>query len=224
MSDLSQARRILHVHPAHRTVGVSGVVSPFPLGYRRETASPAKPAEFPLRVSLVLFADDGQSSAALAAFARILNGRGIACPRVDLPGVALAALADLSHVVLFGRGMQVIGHRSQFDADIACGAVGRPSEGFSAEAEITPASRWHPIIDGVGPFVARQTASRCSDLPPEATPLLVRRSATGVLPVAWARQSGGRAFYTLLGHPDDFRRRDFAQLLLSAIRWAHCGA
>ena len=53
-------------------------------------------------------------------------------------------------------GASRIGHRSQFDADIAGGVVGCPSEGFSAEAEITPASRWHPIIDGIGRFVARQ--------------------------------------------------------------------
>jgi len=41
-------------------------------------------------------------------------------------------------------------------------------------------------------------------------------------PVAWTfvRRDGGKSFYTSLGHPDDFARPAFRQLLLNAIRWA----
>ncbi|MEE2641323.1 MAG: ThuA domain-containing protein [Planctomycetota bacterium] len=41
-------------------------------------------------------------------------------------------------------------------------------------------------------------------------------------PVAWTftRVNGGKSFYTSLGHPDDFRNREFVSLLTNAIRWA----
>ncbi len=41
-------------------------------------------------------------------------------------------------------------------------------------------------------------------------------------PVAWTNQTaaGGRVFYTSLGHPSDFQRPEFHQLLANAVRWA----
>ena len=41
-------------------------------------------------------------------------------------------------------------------------------------------------------------------------------------PVTWTHihKGGGRAFYTSLGHPDDFTDAEFQQLLKAGIRWA----
>jgi hypothetical protein len=41
-------------------------------------------------------------------------------------------------------------------------------------------------------------------------------------PVAWTYQtlSGGRAFYTSMGHPDDFKVEAFQRLLLNAVFWS----
>ena len=47
----------------------------------------------------------------------------------------------------------------------------------------------------------------------------IRRCADGVAPAAWARDGDKRAFCTLLGHAEDFRRPEFVRLLLNAIEW-----
>ena len=41
-------------------------------------------------------------------------------------------------------------------------------------------------------------------------------------PVAWTHTSpaGGRVFYTSLGHPGDFKRAEFRQMLANAVHWA----
>jgi len=221
MADFSQARRILHMHPAHRTVGVSGVASSFRPCRPVERPSADEPATAHIRVSLVSRTTDNRNLAAMAAFERILAGSGnVQCNRVDLASAEMEGLADADCAVVFGRGLQIIGRWSAFDADAIEEGGFDEDDGFETEVEIAAAARCHPVVDGVGPFIARNGFSHFPHLHRNVTHLLVRKWAGRVSPVAWARQGDGRAFCTLLGHPEDFRRREFVRLLLNALEWA----
>ena len=107
MADFSQARRILYMHPAHRTVGVSGVASSFRPCRPVERPSSDEPAAALMRVSLVSRMTDNRS---VAAFERILAENGdVQCNRVDLASAERKALADADCAVVFGRGLQIVG-------------------------------------------------------------------------------------------------------------------
>jgi len=220
MADFSQARRILHMHPAHCTVGVSGVASSFRPCRPVERPSSDEPAAALMRVSLVSRMTDNRRVAAMAAFERILAENGdVQCDRVDLASAEREGLANADCAVVFGRGLQIVGRWSAFDADAIEDGGFEEDDGFETEVEIAAAARWHPVVDGVGPFIARNGFSHFPHLHRNVTHLLVRKWAGRVFPVAWACQGDGRAFCTLLGHPEDFRRREFVWLLLNALEW-----
>ena len=220
MADSSQVRRILYMHPAHRTVGVSGIASSFRQDRPADRPDADELAAVPLRVLLLSHARDDRGHAALTAFERILAARGdMRCNRIDLAAAKAGDLFDADCVVAFGRGIQIVGRWSASDANAIEDAVFEEAEGFEIEVEIAAAARWHPAVEGVGPFVARKGFSCPPHIPANAAPLLVRRWAGRVYPVAWARQGNDRAFCTTLGHPDDFRRQAFVRLLLNAIEW-----
>jgi hypothetical protein len=215
MASFTQVRRILHIHPAHRTVGVSGVCSSFRTCRSVERVSPDDTA---MRISFVSRLTNDRNHAAMAAFERILVEMGnVQCERLDLAAVAMGGLGDADCAVVFGRSLQIIGRWSAFDADAETGF--EEDGGFETEFEIPAAARWHPVVDGVRPFIAHNRFSQLTHLRADATDLLVRKWAGEVFPVAWARQDEGRAFCTLLGHPEDFRQREFVRLLLNAIEW-----
>ncbi len=223
MADSSQVRRILYMHPAHRTVGVSGIASSFRACPPIARPSADQPAVAPARVSLVSCMTDRRSAAAMTAFEQIMGGRGAQCNRVDLASVEKTGLGNVDCAVVFDRGLQIIGRWSEFDGDIIGENGVEEDEGFEVEIEVAAAARRHPVVDGIGPFIARHRASHPAYLCQNLTQLLVRKWAGRAFPVAWARQGDGRAFYTSLGHPEDFRRREFRRLLLNAIEWARDG-
>ena len=207
----------MHIHPAHRTVGVSGVRSSFRPA-ERESADDVAAAS--LHISLVSRWANDQDHAAMAAFEQVLLARGnVHCERLEWAAVAEEGLGDADCAVVFGGGLQIIGRCSAFDADAATEMSAEEDDGFETEIEIPAAIRWHPVVDGVGPFIARYRPPYLTHLRADATDLLVRKWAGEVFPVAWARQSDGRAFCTLLGHPEDFQQREFVRLLLNAIEW-----
>jgi putative membrane-bound dehydrogenase-like protein len=84
----------------------------------------------------------------------------------------------------------------------------------------------HPILTGVPveEFTSGGTLYLNSPLSPKATELMRGRvdGNDQQEPVAWtfARQDGGRTFYTSLGHKDDFQHPAFQRLLLNGIYWA----
>jgi hypothetical protein len=225
MSEFPKVRRILRVHAAHRTVGVSGVASPLCARSRCEPFSTTEPETQPLTVLLVSTSDDDLSRAALAAFERILVGRdNVRCERADL---ALAKSRGLAHcdcaVVSVGGRLQVIGHWSAYDAEGVSEQDARESAYRSGDKatkiEIADAARWHPLLDGVGPFTVPRSMPTVAISPANATPLLVTRSSGGTTPIAWAQHSDSRAIYTSLGHVEDLGRPDFVRLLLNATEW-----
>lgn len=100
----------------------------------------------------------------------------------------------------------------------------------STEVAVIPAARRHPVLAGVqGPFRVRSwlyvTLPRWP--PADATPLLVGTAIdpekpTDDNPVAWTwkNRHGGRAFFTTLGHPEDFRAEPLQRLVVNAVHWA----
>ncbi len=211
------------MHAAHRSVGVSGVAAPFRAGCPLEFPLAGEPRDVPVRVCLVPCATDRRIVASMTAFERILVGNGAwHCNRVDFATVEIEGLADADCAVVFGRGLQIVGRWSAIDADVI-GLDGFQEEGFDMEVEIAAAARRHPVVDGVGTFIARHGFSHSSHFYPDSTCLLVGKWEDEAFPVAWAQQCDGRAFYTLLGHPQDFRCRGFVRLLLNAMEWATLG-
>jgi hypothetical protein len=236
MSDSSKVRRILRVHSAHRTVGVSGLALPYGSCRRSERPSAFEPEIEPVRVMLVSDLADRCDHAALAAFERILLGRcNVECLRAPLAVAEVRGLAGADCAVVFGRCLQIVGHWSAFDTDAAAetGTVPtlapakmglsplppRDANCGTTRVELADAARWHPLLDGVGPFTVSGGASAAANLRREAAILLVTRLADGIVPVAWSRHGDHRAVCTLLGRAEDFEQPRFVRLLMNAIEW-----
>jgi type 1 glutamine amidotransferase len=75
-----------------------------------------------------------------------------------------------------------------------------------------------------GELLSHSWLYKMSPLQPETSVLLSGRVEGGTQeePIAWTCRTsgGGRAFYTSLGHPDDFQLPWFQRLLTNAIVWA----
>ena len=88
----------------------------------------------------------------------------------------------------------------------------------------------HPILTGIeGPFHVRSWLYHVlpSWPPAKATRLLTGKAVdpekpTPDNPVAWTwiNGHGGKAFFTTLGHPEDFRLEQMQRLTVNAIHWA----
>jgi hypothetical protein len=219
MSNFPKVRRILRLHAAHRTVGVSGVASPLCARSRGEPFSTLEPETQPLTVLLVSASDDHRSRAASAAFERTLLGRGdVQCERVDLAMARIRGLARCECAIVFGQGLQVVGHWSAFEAESLDNEI-REGGRALARIEVADSVRWHPLLDGVDSFTVPGGVPASVNIPVDATPLLVARSAHGIVPVAWARHGDDRSVYTLLGQVENSEQPEFVRLLLNAIEW-----
>jgi hypothetical protein len=236
MADFSKVRRILRVHAAHRTVGVSGFASPYGLCRRAESTSAFDREIEPVRVMLISDRADRCDHAAVAAFERILLGKpNVECLRAPLATAETRGLVGADGAVVFGRCLQIVGHWSAFDTDMAAetGAVPtlaptkkelsplppRNANCGTTRVELAGAARWHPLLDGVGPFSVPGGAPAAANLRREAAVLLVTRLADGIVPMAWSRHGDHRAVCTLLGRVGDFEQPRFVRLLMNAIEW-----
>jgi type 1 glutamine amidotransferase len=124
------------------------------------------------------------------------------------------------------------GHEAwpEFDAEVLGGHYtghhAAPSAGARTLISIVPEQRRHPILDGVPDkeVVAGSSLYKTSPLAKSATALVMGRveGQAQTEPTAWTNQSssGGRVFYTSLGHQDDFRLPLFRRVLVNGIFWA----
>ena len=89
---------------------------------------------------------------------------------------------------------------------------------------VTAASASHPILRGVElPFATPTKLYRVSPLKSNAQAILIGEIPNAEQqPVAYiaTHSGGGRAFYTSLGGPDDFKIPAYLRLLRNAIYWA----
>jgi hypothetical protein len=271
MAHSSTIRRTLFMHPAHRTIGVTGegvAVGPY---CRLDRFSTDDPAVAPIRVALLAIRLDSDACAALALFEQATHGRrDVQCRRVLLdafdaggemedcpnfrvnengtvPFSAGEISTDADCMVVFGHGLHVVQHWSDLDATALVarqvefdrlGATGSasaclnatlaepvapnasPGNAESMQIEPAAAACWHPVLEGVEPFVSRRPAAHCVRPPEGATVLLTGRNAVEVQPVAWTwRCPHGSVFSASIGSADDFRQPALVRLALNAVMW-----
>ena len=115
--------------------------------------------------------------------------------------------------------VQLFDHRS-------CGHyTGHHTPGPNATVSIASDAASNPILTGVDlvSLLGRGSLYKVSPLAKSATPLLIGTiPGQAAEPIAWTNltSSGGRVFYTSLGHADDFAEPSFQRLLRNAIDWA----
>jgi type 1 glutamine amidotransferase/nicotinamidase-related amidase len=113
-----------------------------------------------------------------------------------------------------------------FDADVYGGNyTNHYGNGPDVTVQAASGAEDHPILAGVElkDLSSRGSLYKVSPLAKTSRPLLIG-SIPGQPeePVAWTnkRQTGGRTFYTSLGHPEDFEQPEFRRLLRNAVYWA----
>ncbi|MCC6392207.1 MAG: ThuA domain-containing protein [Bryobacterales bacterium] len=99
----------------------------------------------------------------------------------------------------------------------------------STDVSVIPSAAGDPILQGIsGPFHVRSWLYRVlPKWPPKNAKQLLMGHAVNPNkpaednPVAWTwrNQYGGRAFYTSMGHPEDFAVEPFQRLVINAIHW-----
>ena len=147
--------------------------------------------------------------------------------RMQLP---VEQLAQVKQYIDSGKpviGLRTASHAFQnwleFDKFVFGGNYqGHHKNNLFGNASVAPAAKAHPILKGVADeFNMGGSLYKNTPLAKAAAPLL-----TGAVdghpaePVAWTHgHHGGRAFYTSLGHADDFANPNFIRLVTNAIAW-----
>ena len=112
------------------------------------------------------------------------------------------------------------------------GAAGHTHFGHksSTDVRIAPGAEGNPLLKGVDKsFHCRSWLYKVLPMypPKDATQLLMGKAIEPNKPAddnpvawTWKNQWGGRAFYTSLGHPEDFQVESFQRLVINGIHWA----
>ena len=143
-------------------------------------------------------------------------------------GKPIVGIRTANHALLLRKQAPPKGFESwdTWDADIFGGSYTN-HYGAGPEVAITVASNAasHRILKDVDAASIKGKGSLyiVNPLADSTTPLL-----TGAIPdkspetIAWTNRTkfGGKAFYTSLGHVDDFAQPEFRKLLTNAVRWA----
>lgn len=146
-------------------------------------------------------------------------------------GKAVVGVRTASHAFSLRDGKQPpAGHAAwpEFDAQVFGGNYHGHygSHGGGTQVQTAPAARAHPIMIGVPAeeFAVRSWLYKVLPLKGNAKVLMLGRVGDKEprQPVAWTNThiGGGRAFYTSLGHPDDFKLPAFQKLLRNGVYWA----
>ena len=113
-----------------------------------------------------------------------------------------------------------------FDADVFGGNyTNHYGKGPDVRVEAAPGVEDHPILAGVDlqNLTSRGSLYKVSPLAKTAQSLLLGSIPDQPSePVAWTnkRATGGRTFYTSLGHPADFEQPEFNRFLRNAVYWS----
>ncbi len=118
-----------------------------------------------------------------------------------------------------------------FGAPPGWGGDGHTHFGHQASTDVyqIPDAKSHPVLKGVdSKFHVRSWLYRVLPKwpPPDATKLLMGKAIDPNKPAednpvawTWKNGSGGRVFFTTMGHPEDFSVEPFQRLTVNAIHW-----
>ena len=144
-------------------------------------------------------------------------------------GKPVVGIRTASHAFSLRAGMPLpenLDAWPTFDPDVLGGHY-KGHHGPSPAVTVTLAegAADHPILAGVdlAQLSGRGTLYQVSPLAESTKPLLIGTIPDqSPEPIAWTNvsKSGGRVFYTSLGHVDDFQQEPFNRLLVNALRWA----
>jgi type 1 glutamine amidotransferase len=144
-------------------------------------------------------------------------------------GKGVVGIRTASHAfALRGNTPPPEGHAvwPEFDAEVLGGHyVNHHKEGPKVRVENAETEHGAPpLLDGIGtfPLSGVGTLYKVRPLARSATPLLIGTiPGEAPEPVAWTNltTSGGRVFYTSLGHADDFHNPALLKLLRNAVDW-----
>ena len=99
--------------------------------------------------------------------------------------------------------------------------TGHYPDGPVTQVAVLDNARSHPILAGVELFQSVGSLYKNTGLAADSEVLLTGSIPGHTEPIAWTRiHSGGRVFYTSLGHPQDFKNASFLRLLTNALFWA----
>lgn len=167
----------------------------------------------------------------------LVSVRRRALPQADLKrireyvasGRPLVGIRTSSHAFALRNAEPPKGHATwpQFDADVWGGHYTghHPGGGPKTQVRVAEGAVDHPILSGLDltGFAGSGTLYQTRPLADSTTALLMG-SIPGQPsePIAWTNRhsGGGRAFYTSLGHIQDFQSPAFQQLLRNAVYWA----
>ena len=111
----------------------------------------------------------------------------------------------------------------EFDRVVLGGTYGNHYGKGVAHMKVNENAKNNPLLRGVTPgdFDTNGSLYKHSALGENTIPLITGTFQDKVEPVAWTNTyKGGRVFYTMLGHPDDFKTPQFRTLLKNAVLWA----
>lgn len=112
-----------------------------------------------------------------------------------------------------------------FVADVlGCENRGYGGVEWGTNVSVSNEGTLHPILSGVDKqWHSKGNVYKVAPLLDENAYVLLFGEANGeVQPIAWSRRIGGslsKVFYTSLGHPEDFKDKNFSVLLKNAIGW-----
>ncbi len=148
-------------------------------------------------------------------------------------GKPVVGIRTASHAFSLRGDQPPAGHEAwpEFDAEVFGGNYqghhgNKQGEDLRTYVWTKDGAESNPIMSGLstGERVTTSWLYKTSPLKPGASVLMMGRVGDRQPhePVTWTyvHRGGGRAFYTSLGHPDDFGDVDFQRMLVRGIYWA----
>ena len=147
--------------------------------------------------------------------------------RMELPEEQLEHILGHFEAEKPAIGIRTSSHAFQdyleMDEEIFGGDYSGHGDDEPTEVEIMEGAEDHPILDGVEAWTRPGKIYHNPELGSETTTLLwgVGQDSGIEEPLAWANHYGenGRAFYTSMGMPADFKNENFRNMLFNAIEW-----